>query len=366
MRVGIITDSFNSNLSGIGKYVYNLIDGLQSVMDPNRICLINHTEISMFNKFEHLIIKNPFPILKTYSWYPYLIRQLNDYDLDLIHNPGQIPTVFRTDKRYIMTIHDLTPFVTPAESKCGRSLVYRLFLPKTLTTVDRIIVDSQNTKKDLIKYFKVKEDKIEVVYLAANSQYKVVGSRQIEDVQRKYALNYPFILYVGTLEPRKNIPTLIRAFAKLKKQGIDHKLIIAGGKGWKYQSIFTLIEELQLHKDVVFLGYVSDEDLPALYNAADLFVYPSFYEGFGLPPLEAMACGTPVITSNTSSLPEVIGDAGIMVDPYDSNRLAEAMHEVLTNEAVHTDLQKKGINQANLFNWKKCAQQTYSVYANHK
>ncbi|MEA3458002.1 MAG: glycosyltransferase family 1 protein, partial [Candidatus Thermoplasmatota archaeon] len=133
-------------------------------------------------------------------------------------------------------------------------------------------------------------------------------------------------------------------------------------KGRKYKEIFETINKLNLQNDVVFTGYVSDEDLPALYNAADLFVYPSIYEGFGLPPLEAMACGTPVITSNTSSLPEVVGDAGIMVDPPDVDRLADAMHEVLTNEGLRANMIKKGLGRAEMFSWEKCARETLEVY----
>ena len=142
--------------------------------------------------------------------------------------------------------------------------------------------------------------------------------QQIHDeLKSEYKIDTPFILFVGTLEKRKNVPTLLKSFYKLKKCKIEHKLVIVGGKGWKYTKIFDLIEEFNLKGDVIFTDYVSDEYLVKFYNAADLFVYPSLYEGFGLPPLEAMACGCPVITSNTSSLPEVVGDAGIMIDPND-------------------------------------------------
>jgi glycosyltransferase involved in cell wall biosynthesis len=141
-----------------------------------------------------------------------------------------------------------------------------------------------------------------------------------------------------------------------------YKLVIVGGKGWKYDDIFRNIEALNLQEDVIFTGYVPKEDLVKFYNLADLFVYPSLYEGFGLPPLEAMACGCPVITSNTSSLPEVVGDAGIMVNPYDVNELVKVMYEVLTNEGLKKELSKKGLERAKLFDWKKTAEETWKAY----
>jgi glycosyltransferase involved in cell wall biosynthesis len=283
-------------------------------------------------------------------------------ELDIIHNPCQIPTLFNFKQKCIITVYDLTPLLFSETHEKGRVLMHKYLFPLILKKSDKIISISHHTKNDIIKHFKIPEDNIKVIHLAANENYKPLNENEINNIKQKYNLNYPFILYVGTLEPRKNIPTLLKAFYKLKKQGIKHKLVITGKKGWKYKSIFETIEKLNLQKDVIFTGYVPDEDLPALYNAADLFVYPSIYEGFGLPPLEAMQCGTPVITSNTSSLPEVVGDAGIMVNPYDVDELANKMYEVLTNDGLREELSKKGIERAKLFSWKKCAEEHLKVY----
>jgi glycosyltransferase involved in cell wall biosynthesis len=228
-----------------------------------------------------------------------------------------------------------------------------------------IISISHHTKYDMLKHFKIPEDKIKVIHLAANECYKPLKEDEIYKINEKYSLNHPYILYVGGLEPKKNIPTLLKAFYKLKKHDVNHKLVITGEKRWNYKSIFETIDKLNLQKEVIFTGYIPDEDLPALYNAADLFVYPSLYEGFGLPPLEAMACGTPVITSNTSSLPEVVGDAGIMVNPYDIDELTNKMYKVLTNEGLTEELSKKGLERAKLFSWKKCAEETLNTYKFH-
>jgi len=171
------------------------------------------------------------------------------------------------------------------------------------------------------------------------------------------------ILNVGTLEPRKNVVTLMKAFRKLMEKGFDgYKLVIAGDKGWLYEEIFKEVDRSDLKHEILFLGVVRDADLPMLYNCADMFVYPSLYEGFGLPPLEAMACGIPVIISNTSSLPEVIGNAGIMVDPGDVNSLSEAMYNVLEDKELRSQMSKNGLKRAKLFSWEKAAKEILEIY----
>ncbi|NKQ39724.1 MAG: glycosyltransferase family 4 protein, partial [Methanosarcinales archaeon] len=283
--------------------------------------------------------------------------------IDIIHSPEDASLFVKLkNQKKIITVHDTIPFYFPNMFDFMTRYRYKILFSRTLKNSDKIIADSYNTKQDLIKHFKIPEKKIKVIHLAANENYKQLKENEINNIKQKYNLNYSFILYVGTLEVRKNISILLKSLYKLKKQGIKHKLVITGKKGWKYKSIFKIIEQLNLQKDVIFIGYVSDEDLPALYNAADLFVYPSIYEGFGLPPLEAMQCGTPVITSNTSSLPEVVGNAGIMIDPYDVVELANNMHEVLVNVSLREELSKKGLERAKLFSWKKCAEEHLKIY----
>ncbi|HAU30906.1 MAG TPA: glycosyltransferase family 1 protein [Desulfotomaculum sp.] len=364
MRVGVISDWINGgNYAGIANYVYHLLKELINI-NRESIYLINYEENESTAEYNKIIIYNPFKrISKTILWYLYLGTQSNHLKrLDIIHNPTQGSTFFRFKQKYILTVHDITVFIVPKEHPVYRILFGKLLFPRTLKTADKIITDSNSTKKDLINYFNIPEEKIKVIFLGVDEKFKPLDKEEINEVKQRYNLNFPFILYVGTLEPRKNIPTLIKAFYKLKKKNIEHKLVITGKKGWKYKKIFETIDKLNLQKNVTFTGYVSDEDLPALYNTADLFVYPSLYEGFGFPPLEAMACGTPVITSNTSSLPEVVGDAGIMVNPYDVDGLADAMHEVLTNDGLREDMIKKGLERAKMFSWEKCARETLRVY----
>lgn len=363
MKIGIIADSLNDNFTGVSNYTYNLIDNLSNLDNNDDVFqLINYKTNQHFSQLKTIKINNPFRVLKTYGWYPYLIRKLKKFDLDIIHNPSQIPTYVKAKQKYILTVHDLTPFIVPSESKFGRPTIHKILFPRTLRNADKIIADSYNTKKDLINYFKIPADKIRVIYLAASEKFKPLDNQGIYTFKEKYGFNFSFILYVGTLEGRKNIPFLIKSFYEFRKKSQNVKLVIAGKKGWKYKNIFSMIDELNLNNEIIFTGYVPEEDLPGLYSSADLFVYPSIYEGFGLPPLEAMACGCPVITSNISSLPEVVGDAGIMVDPYNVDELSSAMYKVLNDSVLRKDLVTKGLNRAKMFNWEKCAKDTINVY----
>ncbi|WP_421077859.1 glycosyltransferase family 1 protein [Methanothermococcus sp. Ax23] len=359
MKIGIISEKLNPPRTGVGNYLYNTLKATAKLQNKN-YCLINYQHNNLIPSANLIVVKKPFN--NRYLWYQILPINNSLENLDIIHNPFQIPTILNFKQKYIMSVLDLIQILFPKEIEKSVYLFQKIILSKSIKSADKIISISHHTKQDIIKYFKIPEDKIKVIHLAANENYKPLRENEINDIKQKYNLNYPFILYVGTLEPRKNIPTLLKALYKLKKMGTKHKLVITGKKGWKYKSIFETIEKLNLQKDVIFTGYVPDEDLPALYNAADLFVYPSIYEGFGLPPLEAMACGTPVVTSNTSSLPEVVGDAGIMVNPYDVNELAKAMYEVLTNDGLREELSKKGLERAKLFSWKKCAEEHLKVY----
>ncbi|UXM85521.1 glycosyltransferase family 4 protein [Methanococcus aeolicus] len=367
MKIGIISEQLNRQLTGRGYYIYNMID-IFSKFDKNYdMYLINYQNTKEFSNLKHILIKTPFKkISKSYQlWYLYLSIGLNNISkkIDIIHCMNAEPIYLKPkNAKLITTIYDIIPYIFPETYTFSTSFRFKFILPITLKISDKIIVISHHTKQDIIKHFKIPKDRIKVIHLAANENYKPLNENEIDKIKQKYNLNYPFVLYVGGLEPKKNIPTLLKALYKLKKQGIKHKLVITGPKRWKYKSIFETIEKLNLQNEVIFTGYVPDEDLPALYNAADLFVYPSLYEGFGLPPLEAMQCGTPVITSNTSSLPEVVGDAGIMVNPYDVDELANKMYEVLTNDGLRDELSKKGLERAKLFSWKKCAEEHLKVY----
>lgn len=365
MRIGIIADSLGSSFTGIGNYAYNLLKNLPEIEEDNEFVVIcSNINIPVPLKCNSLVVSTPrFICRKIIRKLVILPYKLNDLNFDIVHDTYHFgPSLFSSTYRKVVTIFDLSPHLFPETHRLSTVMAHKFLLPLILKKADCIITISNSTKNDL-KHLKVDAGKIKVIHLAADEKFQPLDKEKIQTFKTKYNLNFRFLLYIGTLEPRKNIPTLIQAFSNLKKKHVlPHKLVIAGKKGWKYKSIFELIEKLNLQDDVIFTGYVPDEDLPALYNAADLFVFPSLYEGFGLPPLEAMACGCPVITSNTSSLPEVVGDAGIMIDPYDVDGLAEAIYNVLTNMELKEDMVKKGLERAKMFSWEKTAKETLKVY----
>lgn len=365
MRVGITAEALNINGSGIKTYSYYLIKKLNEIKDIN-ICLIGYENDTTFPSLNRIVVSNPFYFIsKLYLWHPYLAMKLNSrkYNLDIVHSLNTGPSFFKLKKqKYVITVHDLIPLVFPQSRPYKVFIVYRFLLSRTLKNADKIIAVSNSTKFDLIKYFQIPPEKIEVIYEAADERFKLLSDDEIRAIRDKFNLNFPFILYVGGLAPHKNLTILIKAFYKAKLKGIDHKLVIAGKKRWKYKEIFDSIDALHLQDDVIFTGYVPDESLPGLYNAADLFVYPSLYEGFGLPILEAMACGCPVIASNSSSLTEILGDAGILFNPYDVNELTKSICIVLNNIELKFNLRNKSLERAKNFSWNKCAMETLNVY----
>lgn len=356
----------DGNRTGIGSYTYNLTRNLLRIDNENEYVLIHRyqTDNPIYREADEIIIPFPrIPLRETIGNNILLPFKLRKYKLDIIHDPSQIsPFLFNPSPKKVLTIHDLTPILFPETHGGIHTFLQNNILPRSLKRVDSIIAVSNSTKNDIISYFKIAEARVKVIYNGVDEIFQVLHEDEMEDVKEKYEIKHPFILYVGTLEPRKNIPTLLRAFYLLKKKGIQHRLVIAGGKGWKYKSVYKTVNELNLQKEVIFTGYIPSEDLPKIYNAADLFIYPSLYEGFGLPPLEAMACGTPVITSNTSSLPEVVGDAGILVDPLDVKKIADVMYKVLNNMDVRDRMVKRGLERAKMFSWEKCAEETLGVY----
>ncbi|AEK19266.1 glycosyl transferase group 1 [Methanococcus maripaludis X1] len=368
MKVGIITERLNQQKTGVDNAIYNLISELSKQTGIDIYLISSQKNNDLFPELKNISIHDPFKrILKktsTYSWYLFINYYLSkkNLDLDIIHNPDNSSLFINLKNKKIVTIYDIMAFKFPKVSDPVTRFRYRILLYKTLKSSDKIITISNHTKLDLMNYFKIPEDKIKVIYLAANQTYKKLGKNEINEILKKYDLNNPFILYVGGLAPNKNIERLLESYNIIKNKEISQKLILTGVKRHNSTSALKTIKKLNLQNDVIFTGYVPDEDLPGLYNAADLFVYPSLYEGFGLPPLEAMQCGTPVITSNTSSLPEVVGDAGIMINPYDVDELANKMYEVLTNEKLRKEMSKKGLERAKLFSWKKCAEEHLKVY----
>lgn len=299
---------------------------------------------------------------------PIEIKSLSE--ADIFHSPFYpIPDQVRKTKhlKKFITIYDLIPVLHPKFFKFKEDLLLREIL-NSVSANDWIICISNSTKNDLCNYINIDPSRVFVNYLSANPKifYPCFNLEQIEITKKKYHIPAnPYILSLSTLEPRKNIDHLIRCFVKMVQEQhiLDLNLVLVGPKGWDYGKIFKTISQYDFLKDrIVVTGYVDDDDLAALYSGALTFVYPSFYEGFGLPPLEAMQCGVPVITSNTSSLPEVVGDAGIMLDPKDVDGLCHNMFQIYNSSSLKESMKMKSIERAKHFSWQRCTQETILAY----
>jgi glycosyltransferase involved in cell wall biosynthesis len=283
--------------------------------------------------------------------------------LDLVHDPTGVFPLLLTGAPRVVTIHDVFPYVSPKTSTTLDRLIYRVWLPVALRRADAVITVSTQSKTDILRHLPLKADQVTVIPEAASDCYRPLPASQVEPVLERYAIQRPYILYVGSIEPRKNLLRLLQAYARLRQAVPEWKLVIVGARNiWLSSPLIQEIDKMDLKPWVQFTGYIPESDLPALYNGADLFAFPSLYEGFGLPVLEAMRCGTPVVTSNLSSLPEVAGDAAILVDPYNVEAIAAAMLLALTEPGLAQDLQRRGLEWSKGFSWERTARQTLDVY----
>jgi len=284
--------------------------------------------------------------------------------VDLFHEPDFVLPPTRPGTRTVLTVHDLT-FIRDSESAFPRLRRYlNRVVPRSVGRATHVLADSLATKNDLVELFNTPPDKITVLYGGVDARFTPVReSERLATVRARYGIGQgPFILGIGTIQPRKNYRRLIQAFAILKSLTSSLQLVIAGGKGWMYDSIFAEVKHLGLEGQVLFPGFVDDDDLSALYSAAELLAFPSIYEGFGLPILEAMACGTPVVTSITSSLPELAGDAALLIEPTDVDAIAAAMRCLLQDPDLRRGLVAGGFDQARKFTWQKAATQLVEIY----
>ncbi|MCO6451085.1 MAG: glycosyltransferase family 4 protein [Caldilineales bacterium] len=263
----------------------------------------------------------------------------------------------------VVTIHDLSFLRYPQAFNASNRLYLSRITALSSRRAQRVIAVSEATAGEVHELLGVPRNRIDVVYNGVDDDFSTRPAVEIETYREQAGWPQRFILSVGTLEPRKNYPSLLRAYA-LYRQMSSHPLplLIGGGKGWRYEEVYKLQSELRLEESVRFLGYVAPEQLPWLYNAAQLFVYPSLYEGFGLPVAEAMACGTPVITSTESSLPEVAGDAALIVSPYEVEEMAVAMRDILSDDARRQSMITAGLEQSRQFHWSRTAAQTAEIY----
>jgi glycosyltransferase involved in cell wall biosynthesis len=292
-----------------------------------------------------------------------LAWEMRRHPPDLLFVPAHVLPPIRPP-RTLATVHDLGYRYFPQAHRLLDRLYLDLSTRWNAHAATRVLADSEATKADLVREYGTSADKIHVVYPGRDEAlHRVEDPAALAAVKAKYRIAADYVLYVGTLHPRKNLPRLVEAFALLNSQLATRnlQLVIAGRKGWLYGEIFARVKALGLTDKVVFTGYVADADLPALMSGARLFAFPSLYEGFGFPVLEAMSCGLPVVCANTSSLPEVAGDAALLVNPLDTTALAAAMARLLTDEPLRVTLVARGYAQAQRFSWQRAAQEVMAI-----
>ena len=262
----------------------------------------------------------------------------------------------------VMTVHDLIFERFPQHHKLTNRAFLRVGMPLFVRAASHIIAVSRHTAHDLTTFYQVPDEKISVVYEGVDAHFRPPAAHQSATIHAKYSPDRPYLLMLGTLEPRKNHSLALSALAQLKQEGYPHRLIIGGGKGWLFEPISALVKTLGLSQDVDFAGYIPDSDLPGLYAAADALLLPSEYEGFGLPLLEAMACGAPVVSSHASSLPELAGDAALLIDPGNAAELVAAIRQILDDPDLSATLRARGLLRASEFTWQATARHTAQLY----
>lgn len=364
MRIGIDASTVGTQ-GGPRTYVLNLIESLLKIDRENEYVIFYNSEkhLGLFPQAREIAVPFANPVTRLLREHILMPLFYKKEGLDIIHNPKSAISVFKPCKT-VVTIFDLIPVTHPETEKWMARIYWSVQIPVAARHADFIITSSEFAKKEIISRYGTSEDRIKVIPIAYNSHCRPIKpSSEMDQIKDKYNMPEKYILYVGTIQPRKNIGTLIKSYSSLVKKGLtDHKLVITGRKGWLYGPLFELIKEEGMEENIVFTGFVPDEELPYIYNGADLFIYLSLFEGFGIPPLEAMACGVPVICSNTTSLPEVAGDAGTLVDPMDQEGVENEILKVLTTPSLQNDMKKKGLIQAEKFSWERTARETLQVY----
>jgi glycosyltransferase involved in cell wall biosynthesis len=360
LKIGIDLSITRTNQAGTAMYAGSLADALQRIDDEHDYHIFADERRRQMGQGKTLRSRAEVvyhDLIWNHVVLPVKVRRAG---IDLLHMPASIMPVFAPCPAVVF-IHDTLPVTMPQHFTFWWSHYARIFMPLSARRAALILTNSEASKQDIVRHFGVPPEKVIVTYLAAAPRFQPVSQAEIAAVKDKYRLAN-FILSVCTLEPRKNVSRLIQAFARLRQAGVDYQLIHVGARGWLYDATLAEVQRLGLADSVRFLGHVPVDDLVALYSAASVFAYPSLYEGFGLPLLEAMACGCPVVTSNRSSLPEVAGEAGILVDPVDVEQIAAAIRQVLNDPALAAAMRQKGLARARLFSWERCARETLDAY----
>lgn len=357
MKIGIDVSSLSMPRTGIGQYQHNLLTTLLKIDQKNEYhpYAFNLRDNSKYDNLNFKVSAHKIPQRMITAWwlafkYPKLEQVTDDCDIYQVSEICQQPTKRKT----AAFIHDLTTLLYPEYHLYKNKFLYKRRFKNIKRHADVVLTNSLHTKCDIIEHLGIEADRIKVTQFGVEERFKPTTGTPIEG---------RYICYLGTIEPRKNLINLMRAFKRLKdEESIPHKLVLIGKDGWFYEDIYEKMREMHLENDVIRMGFVPDKDVPAILSGAELFVYPSFYEGFGLPVLEAMACGTPVVTSRTSSLPEVGGDAVKYCNPTQYKSIAEKLFEFIKSEPEREKYKALGLERAKKFTWENCARKHIEVY----
>lgn len=373
MRIGINTlFLIPGKVGGSEVYLRNLLCHLAKIDKQNEYILFTNKEnFRTFQISQRNFREVPCPVKASFRparvlWEQFVLPlQIKKYNIEVLHSPGYTAPLLASCCS-IVTIHDMNYFYYPEDFSKSTTFFLRLLVPLAARRSDKIITVSRNSKKDIVQILEIPESKICVIYEAGSSHLSVpiaIENKVREKLKKRYGIDKKFILTVSVSHPHKNLDRLIEAYDILcKRYQIDCQLLIVGIKGRAQSGLVNWVKEMSLEKRIIFTGWIANEDLSLLYSEAELMVFPSLFEGFGIPVLEAMAHGTPVVSSGAASLPEVVGDAALLVDPYDVEEIAEAMYRVVTEEDVRANLIKKGRQRAGQFSWEKTARETLAVY----
>ncbi len=364
--VALLTEAIDYGMAGFRTYVTGLVDGLLALDGPERYTLLHRLPHAYYADKRSAFMPAPERMpsgLHEHAWrQARLPRYLRAEGYDLVHEtyhfgPFLAPSRFAR----VVTIGDLTPLVGNYHP-IGQRLLHLTLVPLLARRAHRVLTFSENSKRDIVRLYRIPSEKVVVTPLSADGRFRPLPRAEVEAARRRLGLPERYVLHVGTIEPRKNVGRLIQAFAAALPALGDCRLLLVGRRGWMIDGLDAQVRASGAAGRIVMRQDIADADLPPVYNAAELLAYPSLYEGFGLPPLEAMRCGVPVVTSATSSLPEVVGDAAVSVDPADVAALAAAIGDVYGSAALRGRLVTAGLRRAGLFSWRRCAEITREAY----
>ena len=367
MRIAIDAHSVGTGLGGNESYATNLIEALAEI-DSVNIYTLYVTRREAVERFSHRWPN--FSVRSTLPHTPFIRIPLT-LSAELRRNPVDVLHVQFTAPPFsscptVVSIHDLSFEHLPQTFKWRSRKQLRITVRRSARAASQVIALSEYARNDIVNTYGLVPEKVSVIPLAAPAHFQPVkDEEQLQRVRQTYGIEGDYILSVGAIQPRKNLSRLVAAYSRLRRarpEGNLPKLVLVGKCAWLYDETLRTIKELEVSESVILTGYVPETDLPALYSGALCFVYPSYFEGFGLPPLEAMQCGAAVIVGDKTSLPEVVGDAGLLMDPFDVDDMVAAIGRVISDSNLREQLRVKGLERAKLFNWKKTARQTLAVY----